>query len=302
MRRFVRFCVLKNKEYQKQLIKLCDLHGVGEGAVLSFIKREFMTFEQGNVLDGESLITLFATYGFGRVLKEFSNNKMDFKELKSVETGEVLNGTVLDDYLLKAKYYDPDFLDMIIKAGGYSSKELGESFIKLCRMYEKALNTEHFQNNTLNLQPVLMCFYKNGMEFTTSETEVFPFHAFCSLYSSAKKKGISPAVQEMLNSCMQEFLDRDVDLNAIGPDNKTAFSFNDMEMKSRFVRHQKAKEDKRLLDLFMIMDQVVQWMDKKDSNSISDEQKNMLKGHILSLKKDVSTYQKRAVFYKGAER
>ena len=68
--------------YQKQLREMYDLRGNGEGAVLSYIKRNFITFEKGNTLNNESIVAFFADYGFDKVLREMASREMDFYAAK----------------------------------------------------------------------------------------------------------------------------------------------------------------------------------------------------------------------------
>lgn len=280
--------------YKKNLLKISALHDLGEGAVRSFIKRHFMTFDEGNVVDSKSIISEFADYGFDRVLKSFAEGKMDFKSLKSVETGAVLEETVLDNCLRVVKGYNPDCLNVIIKEGMYSKTDLTKSFIHLCQLHQSAIKENAQTINCFHLDSVFEVFLDNGMDLNEDVDGQLAFHALCDLYVVAKKQNMAPAYQKMLKECVQRCLDEDVDLNAVDSKNRTAFSINDMEMKSRFVRFQKMKEDKRLLDLFMIMNQVL-------TGGVTDESKALVKKHIVDLQQDVSNYAKRARFINEME-
>ncbi len=284
--------------YKKNLLKISALHDLGEGAVRSFIKRHFMTFDEGNVVDSKSIISEFADYGFDRVLKSFAEGKMDFKSLKSVETGAVLEETVLDNCLRVAKGYDSDCLDVIIKAGKYTSQELATSFILLCKKHKELIEKGLLQTACMDLKTVFDSFLAHQMDLNAHAENTMPFHALCDLYNTAKTSKYANNVPEsygkMLATCLDIALNNGADLNAVDGEYKTAFSFNNMEMKSKFVRFQKMKEDKRLLDLFMIMNQVL-------TGGVTDESKALVKKHIADLQQDVSNYAKRARFINEME-
>ena len=275
--------------YQKQLREMYDLRGNGEGAVLSYIKRNFITFEKGNTLKDGSIITFFADYGYDKVLKEMACRGMDFYEAKEVGSSEKIGKTVLDQYLMSAKWYDKDCLDLIITAGTYKSDDMARSFMNICDVQQQIVRTDASKIVGLNMHMVIDSFLENGLDLNEEVDERLPFHALCTLYAEAKKQNTPPAYQKMLASCVQRCLDADVDLNAVDSKNRTAFSINDIEMKSRFVRHQKMKEEKRLLDLFMVVDQLIQ-------GGVTKESADLLKTHIVSLKRDVFNYSKRARF------
>jgi len=278
--------------YQKQLREMYDLRGNSEGAVLSYIKRHFMTFDKGNVVDSKSIVAFFADYGFDRVLKSFAEGKMDFKNLKSVETGEILEETVLDNCLRVVKGYDSDCLNVIIKEGMYSQTDLAKSFICLCQLHQRAIKEEAQTVNCFCLDSVFEVFLDNKMDLNESVEGKIPFHAICDLYSVAKKQKMNPAYQKMLAACVQRCLDEGADLNAVDSNNRTAFSINDMEMKSKFVRFQKMKEDKRLLDLFLVVDYLEKQLQQQGACSSGID----LSKHIVSLKKDIAHYAKRMRF------
>lgn len=282
--------------YKKNLLKISALHDLGEGAVRSFIKRHFMTFDEGNVVASKSIISEFADYGFDRVLKSFAEGKMDFKSLKSVETGAVLEETVLDNCLRVVKGYDPDCLDVIIKAGKYTSQELATSFILLCKKHKELIEKGLLQTACMDLKTVFDSFLAHQMDLNEHVEKTMPFHALCDLYNTAKMpkyvNNIPESYGKMLATCLDMALDGGADLNAVDGENRTAFSFNNMEMKAKFARFQKMKEDKRLLDLFMIMNQVL-------TGDVTDESKALIKKHITDLQKDVMVYAKRAKFIDG---
>ena len=277
-------------DYKKQLLKISDLHGCGEGAVRSFIERTFIEdFSKGNVVEGKSIIAEFADYGFDNVLKVFADRKMDFKSLKSVETGELLEGTVLDNCLSQLKGYDPDCLNFIIKAGGYTKTDLAKSFMKLCQLHQETIKENVQKVNCLHLDSAFDILLQNGLDLNEIVDGRIAFHSLCELYSFAKKNDSSSCYREMLENSMQRMLDNDADVNAVDDFGKTAFSFNDMEMKSRFVRHHRVKEEKRMLDLFMIVGSL---LDKLEDN----EHKPLVEAHIQTIKRDMASYAKRARF------
>ena len=275
--------------YQKQLHEMYDLRGNGEGAVLSYIKRNFITFEKGNTLKDVSIVASFADCGFDRVLHEMAGRGMDFHDAREVGVLEKTGKTVLDQYLMVAKWYDKDCLDLIIEAGSYQSCDMARSFMNICDAHQQIVRTDVTPIVGLNMYVVLDSFLEKGMDLNEQVDGKLPFHTLCNLYAEAKKQNTPPIYQKMLASCVQRCLDGDVDLNAVDSKNRTAFSITDMEMKSRFVRHQKMKEEKRLLDLFMVMDQLIQ-------GQVSKESADLVKKHISSLKRDVFNYSKRARF------
>ena len=275
--------------YQKQLREMYDLRGNGEGAVLSYIKRNFITFEKGNTLNNESIVAFFADYGFDKVLREMASREMDFYAAKEVGSLEKMGKTVLDQYLMEAKWYDKDCLDLILSVGSYKSCDMARSFMNICEIQQQIVRTNASKIAGLNMHAVVDSFLENGLDLDEEVDGRLPFHSLCALYSDAKKQNVSPVYQKMLAACVQRCLDADVDLNAVDSKNRTAFSVNDIEMKSRFVRYQKLKEEKRLLDLFMVVDQLIQ-------GGVTVESADLLKTHIVSLKKDISNYAKRARF------
>lgn len=275
--------------YSKQLAEMNELKDNSEGAVLSYMKRKMVSFEKGDV-SGFSPVNVFASLGYNRVLEEMADRGFDFYSV-TIE-GAKQEKTVLDDYLEKAKWYDPDCLDVIITRGGYTNDDLAGSFINLCQQHQSAFKDNQDAISCWNLDVILDSFLKNGMNASTVVSGHIPFHELCMLYDMVKKSKkdiVSSCYQKMIASCLQKCLDSGVDLNAIDEDNRTAFSYSDMEMKSRFVRHQKMIEDKRLLDLFLIVEQLAK-------GPVEPALIQKMTGHIAQLKKDIMNNQKRARF------
>ena len=135
---------MKSDIYQIHLKKMYDLHGSGEGAVLSYIKRNMLSFE-GVKENKSSFVNLFAELGFDRVLKEMGDRGFDFHFIEKEEVNS--SQTVLDDYLKQARWYDPDCLKVIIDAGQYSQDEVAQSFITVCDLHKESLQNKTKEMN-----------------------------------------------------------------------------------------------------------------------------------------------------------
>ncbi|MBQ3034920.1 MAG: hypothetical protein IJD25_02580, partial [Alphaproteobacteria bacterium] len=134
-------------------------------------------------------------------------------------------------------------------------------------------------------------FLKEGMDFSSLVEGKVPFYALCGIYDTFKSKKIdvSESYQKLIVSCIQKGLDRDVDLNVVDKHNKTGFSFKSMELKSKFVRYQAIKDNERLLDLFVIVDQLA----KGEKEAVSFQK---ITKHITQLQKDIMNAKKRMRF------
>ncbi len=278
---------MKSDIYQIHLNKMYDLHGSGEGAVLSYMKRNMLSFE--GVEENKGLfVKLFCELGFDRVLKEMGDRGFDFRVIKE-EDGSSL--TVLDAYLKQARWYDPDCLKVIIDAGKYNKEDIARSFIKVCDLHKESLQNKTKEINCLNLDVVLDVALKEGMDLSSLVEGRVPFYALCDVYDfiKHKKMTVSPSYQKMLVSCIQKGLDLDVDLNVVDDNNRTGFSFSSMELKAKFVRYQSIKDDERLLDLFMIVDQLANGQVEKASTQ-------KIAKHIKQLQKDIFNARKRMRF------
>ncbi len=286
------------QKYQKQLSEMYELRGNGQGAVLSYIKRNFMRFDLGNEGDSILPIVAFAELGFDRVLTEMAERGLDFHHLKNIKTGLKQSENPLNQYLKKASWYDPDCLDVIIRAGKYTSQELAYSFISLCKEHKKLIEQGLLKTACVDLKTVFDSFLTHQMNLNEHVEKTMPFHALCDLYNTVKMpkyaNNIPESYGQMLATCLDIALNNGADLNAVDGENRTAFSFNNMEMKAKFARFQKMKEDKRLLDLFMIMNQVL-------TGDETDESKALIKKHIADLQQDVLNYAKRARFINERE-
>lgn len=273
--------------YQKHLEKMYDLHGSGEGAVLSYIKRNMMRFEKGGA-KGFLPVRKFAELGFNRVLKEMAERGLDFRLIKV--KGITLPQTVLDDYLERAKWYDPDCLKEIIQNGHYDQEDLANSYIKLCHLHKEALENNDKTIDCLSLDVVTDAFLKEGMDFShlTTDGEV-PFYALCSVYDKAKSVKEIPnieAYEKMVFACIKKGLDQGVDLNVVDKNYRTGFSVKSGELKGLFVRYQQTVEDKRLLDLFVIVEQLAK-------GAVESQMIQKISSHITQLKKDIINSRKR---------
>ncbi len=278
----------ENDIYQKHLNHMYELHGVGEGAILSYMKRNLLSFEK-EAGKGSLPILFFAECGFDRVLKEMSTRGLDFRTIK--EEGSVAPKTVLDDYLEQAKWYDADCLHVIINAGNYSKEDLAKSFIKLCNLHKEHIQTKEKKTGCLNLDIVTDVFLKEGFEFSLLANGKVPFYALCDIYDlmSTKKIEISESYQKMIVSCIQKGLDAGVDLNVVDENFRTGFSFKSMELKSKFVRYQSIKDDERLLDLFMVVEGLLK-------GDVAPDAPQKIAKHVHQLRKDISNAKKRMRF------
>lgn len=278
--------MIENDISQKHLDQMSELCWSSEGAVLSYIKRNMLSFKN---LNGEkaSLIRRFAENGFDRVLSEMADRDLNLYDLN--QEGE--SQTLLDDYLKYAKWYDPDCLSVIITKGHYSKDDLAKSFINVCEAHINNLQSEDKEIECLNLDIVTDVFLKEGMDFSSLVEGKVPFYALCGIYDTFKSKKIdvSESYQKLIVSCIQKGLENNVDLNVVDKHNKTAFSFKSMELKSKFVRYQAIKDNERLLDLFVIVDQLA----KGEKEAVSFQK---ITKHITQLQKDIMNAKKRMRF------
>lgn len=269
------------------LSKMYELHTQGESGVLAYMKENDLTFEK---MDRKEMyfFRAFAEMGFAGVLKEMSARGADFKNLKVDEKTSF--ETVLDNYLERAKIYNPNSLNVILSAGNYSPDELAEAYIKVCKLHQESIENNDNLIECKNLDVLTGVFLNKGMKFSClTKNGVVPFYALCELYDAATlTKGFQApeSYEKMLDSCVQKGLNADVDLNVVDKNGHTGFMFKHKGLKSKFVRFQYLKDDERLLDLFLIVDQLVK-------GSVEPQLVTKMQKHIKQIQSDIQNGKKR---------
>lgn len=169
-----------------------------------------------------------------------------------------------------------------------NDEKVATFFITLCDMHKQTISNGGSVDE--NVVPVLFNRLADaGFSFMTkNNVGRIAFHALCALFSEKK---LPETYREKLRPVIQRAMDLGVDLNEVDANSMTAFAFANMEMKGNFVRHQKSLEDKRLLDMFLILKQVLEdKVDKKEALPLIHE-------HIQKLQKEVYRNQVRSKFY-----